>query len=263
MKIIVAGYPKTGTKTLNAALIVLGYQVYDFLENFWFLRKEWNEIMTKGGSRELFKQMYQNVDAVTDAPAAAFWKEIHEAFPDAKAHTADLMASCLQIILMTRDDEENWLESMKTQIAAAEGNFLLNLLMLMTPSGYGMTVLYRHIGRVFFGTYQQKFNRTLLLRGYRQHNCHVMHAAPKDKLLVYNVSGGWEPLCKFLGHSVPTEPFPHKNKDGQAVQEAVANHPVMKRLKIELCVVAGGFTVIGAIFLLKFQNFNLVSMFGR
>ena len=43
-----------------------------------------------GGSRELFKQMYQNVDAVTDAPAAAFWKEIHEAFPDAKAHTADL-----------------------------------------------------------------------------------------------------------------------------------------------------------------------------
>lgn len=33
-----------------------------------------------------------------------------------------------------------------------------------------------------------------------------------EKLLVYNVKEGWEPLCAFLGVEVPAErPFPHDN----------------------------------------------------
>jgi len=32
---------------------------------------------------------------------------------------------------------------------------------------------------------------------------------PADRLLVYEVSQGWEPLCGFLGVTVPAEPFPH------------------------------------------------------
>ena len=34
MKVIVAGMPKTGTKTMKAALEELGYSVYDLIENF-------------------------------------------------------------------------------------------------------------------------------------------------------------------------------------------------------------------------------------
>ena len=35
---------------------------------------------------------------------------------------------------------------------------------------------------------------------------------PADRLLVYDVREGWEPLCKFLGKPIPSEPVPHLNK---------------------------------------------------
>ncbi|WIA40149.1 hypothetical protein OEZ86_013548 [Tetradesmus obliquus] len=36
-------------------------------------------------------------------------------------------------------------------------------------------------------------------------------AVPVDRLLVFEVSQGWGPLCKFLGKPVPQQPFPHIN----------------------------------------------------
>ena len=84
MKVIGAGYSKTGTKTLNAALTILGYKVYDFMEHFWFHQHYWNKIFDSKGTKSDFKAMYENVDAVTDCPANFFWEEIHQAFPDSK-----------------------------------------------------------------------------------------------------------------------------------------------------------------------------------
>lgn len=84
MKVICSGFPKTGTKTLGCALGTLGYQVFDFIENFWYLDKQWNDVFDHGGSVEKFKRMFENVDVVCDIPACYFWEEIHEAFPDAK-----------------------------------------------------------------------------------------------------------------------------------------------------------------------------------
>ena len=37
---------------------------------------------------------------------------------------------------------------------------------------------------------------------------------PSDRLLVWNVKDGWEPLCSFLNHPIPTTPIPHDNKTG-------------------------------------------------
>ena len=34
---------------------------------------------------------------------------------------------------------------------------------------------------------------------------------PPERLLVYEVKEGWEPLCRFLGVPVPQTPFPHVN----------------------------------------------------
>ena len=84
MKIIVAGFSKTGTKSMVSALEGLGYQVYDWMDHFWYHEKEWRKIFSSGGCVEDFKQMYKNVDAVVDVPAYIFWEEIHQAFPDAK-----------------------------------------------------------------------------------------------------------------------------------------------------------------------------------
>ncbi|CAK8698378.1 unnamed protein product [Clavelina lepadiformis] len=102
MKVIVASFSKTGTKTLCAALNVLGYKVYDAVEHFWYHGNDWIKILTTGGTVEDFKRMYKDVDVVTDAPACNFWEEISEAFPDAK-------------IVLTLRDEESWWRSLQKQ----------------------------------------------------------------------------------------------------------------------------------------------------
>ena len=84
MKIIVAGFSKTGTKSLSAALTELGYEVYDFIEHFWFHCDYWKKIKEGKGTIDDFRKMYENVDVTIDTPAFLFWEEIHQAFPDAK-----------------------------------------------------------------------------------------------------------------------------------------------------------------------------------
>ena len=84
MKVIVAGFPKTGTKTLNAALTELGFTCYDYIENYVFLGDEWERVVDEGGSPEVFRRMFEGVDAVMDIPGCVFWEEIHQAFPEAK-----------------------------------------------------------------------------------------------------------------------------------------------------------------------------------
>ena len=84
MKVILAGFSKTGTKSMNSALTELGYNVYDFIDHFWHHDKYWTQILKNGGSIVDFKEMYKDVDAIVDIPAFVFWEEISEAFPDAK-----------------------------------------------------------------------------------------------------------------------------------------------------------------------------------
>ena len=40
----------------------------------------------------------------------------------------------------------------------------------------------------------------------------VIDYVPKDRLLIYEVKEGWEPICKFLNKPIPDMPFPYKNK---------------------------------------------------
>ena len=84
MKVIVAGLPKTGTKSLAKALRMLGMVVYDAEENFGILGNEWLKILAQGSSTEDFLKMYTGVDATCDIPSCCYWKEILKAFPDAK-----------------------------------------------------------------------------------------------------------------------------------------------------------------------------------
>ena len=39
----------------------------------------------------------------------------------------------------------------------------------------------------------------------------VKNALPPERLLVFEVKDGWEPLCTFLDQPVPTIPFPRSN----------------------------------------------------
>jgi len=68
-------------------------------------------------------------------------------------------------------------------------------------------------------------------------NAHRFQVAPKDRLLIFNVCEGWEPLCKFLGTPVPSQPFPHLNKKGEMVHELVDKSYMFKDVKRELVAV--------------------------
>ena len=59
-------------------------------------------------------------------------------------------------------------------------------------------------------------HEAIYIERYERHNREVLeHFRDRpDDLMVMDIPGDatWEKLCKFLGHAVPNEPFPHANK---------------------------------------------------
>ena len=50
-----------------------------------------------------------------------------------------------------------------------------------------------------------------IVAAYHRHTETVTGTIPPDQLLVFDVKEGWEPLCRFLGVSVPAKDFPKTN----------------------------------------------------
>lgn len=55
-------------------------------------------------------------------------------------------------------------------------------------------------------------SRQKLSEAFDRHNAHIRAIVPKENLLEWEPSHGWEPLCNFLGKPVPDDPFPHSNQ---------------------------------------------------
>ena len=61
--------------------------------------------------------------------------------------------------------------------------------------------------------FQGKFlDKEFMENVFNEHNEAVKNYVPANKLLVFDVREGWEPLCKFLDVEVPGEQLPHTNK---------------------------------------------------
>nr|CAB3260353.1 uncharacterized protein LOC100175117 [Phallusia mammillata] len=226
MKIIVAGLPKTGTKTLNAALTMLGYNVYDWMENFGYLGDDWAKQYREGFRVEDLKRMFHNVDVSMDNPIDFCWEEILEAFPNAK------------VILNTRDDDR-WYKSIVNQVDQLNNDIGYRIVRTITYSGikahYHMAIVARHLAKIWTWPWSTVtlFNEEAVMRVKRIHERNVKLVAPKDQLLVYEVSQGWGPLCDFLGVAIPDVPFPHKNKGGNVMDLHRKENPVMQRMERE------------------------------
>ncbi|EDO39565.1 predicted protein [Nematostella vectensis] len=222
MKIIGAGLPKTGTKSLASALRRLGFNVHDHHEQLQFHCDEY--IAAFKGPMPNFEEMYENVDATTDLPACIFYKEIFKAFPDAK------------VILSVRDDEESWRKSfLKTEsiVSSATSNLLMILGLFLTPSG-------RKLWRLGYNV--KKYVKNEL--DYTKHNNEVMATIPAKQLLVFNPKDGWESLCAFLGAEVPAIPYPRENVNSTGVPSTIKNHWHVRRMKRELAVMMAVFVVL-------------------
>ena len=54
----------------------------------------------------------------------------------------------------------------------------------------------------------QMTDNAKLIAVYKRHNEEVRRTIAPQRLLVYDVAQRWEPLCRFLGVEVPSEPMP-------------------------------------------------------
>jgi hypothetical protein len=60
-----------------------------------------------------------------------------------------------------------------------------------------------------------------LIKGMQRHHDEVKSTVPAERLLVWGVTEGWEPLCEFLEVPVPDMPFPRVNDSREFVDRVV------------------------------------------
>ena len=88
-------------------------------------------------------------------------------------------------------------------------------------------------------------DRKRAIKVFERHNQDVKVRVPPDRLLVYEVREGWEPLCRFLGVETPKDkPFPHLN-DTDTFRKMVR-----RRLTFALAVPMVVLSLVGLILLL-------------
>ncbi|RYY86488.1 hypothetical protein EON63_05685 [archaeon] len=150
---------------------------------------------------QIFVTKRKQYTASTDFPACVFWREQLQQYPNAK-------------VILTVRDPERWYQSCMDTI------FNFQLSHPTCPLGVR---IFLHLGLVSLGmggmvekvifqkAMKANWTKENVIAQYLAHNKAVINELPADKLLVFEVSEGWEPLCKFLNKSIPTVPFPHVN----------------------------------------------------
>jgi hypothetical protein len=207
IKVIGAGFPRTGTTTLKTSLEMLGfaptYHMKELLVNpdklpLW-LRLE-NERTTD------WDALYDGYQATVDFPGYPFYKEHMERYPDAK------------VILTVRPFDKWYLSVYSTIWTAGPQNLGQKLQMLtrmmINPRLKKVVGCIKFVKRMVWQKhFQGRFeDKAFAEKIFNDHIEEVKAYVPADKLLVYDVRDGWEPLCEFLGVPVPTEELPHLNK---------------------------------------------------
>jgi Sulfotransferase domain len=203
MKVIGAGLPRTGTLSQKVALEMLGvgpcYHMVNVLGDL-DLVAPWRQALD--GNPD-WDQIFDGFESTIDWPGSYYYRELIDVYPDAK-------------VLLSVRDGESWARSMRDTIW---GLF------------YG-DIVSRHLSdaralvdpkwRAYTEMMKEMWQRSGLLDGagttdeWMSNAIHrfqqeVQDTVPADRLLVWSVGDGWEPLCEFLEVPVPDTPFPHLN----------------------------------------------------
>ena len=203
VQVIGAGFGRTGTLSLKAALEELGfgpcYHMTELFEN-----PQHAELWERVAHGEPIKwdDLIGDYRATVDWPGCTFYEEMMEAYPDAK-------------VLLSVRDPEKWYESTRNTIyrisKITQRSRFSSLLRLFTPKRVRRTTgMVNEL--IWENTFADNFeDREYAIEVFERHNGSVKKRVPEDKLLVYEVKEGWKPLCEFLGVEVPDTPFPHLN----------------------------------------------------
>ncbi|MGH8218118.1 MAG: sulfotransferase family protein [Steroidobacteraceae bacterium] len=189
LSVIGAGLGRTGTMSLKLALETLGFAPCHHMLDL-ILHPEgvapW--VRAASGGAVDWDEVFVGYRATTDWPACHFYKELTARYPRA------------QVILTVRD-ARRWYESTQATIFSDE--------VLKSDEDRPMSEFIRSALLPFFGG--DLHDRERMVAAYERHNAEVRRAVPAERLLVYELADGWEPLCRFLGVPIPDQPFPRSN----------------------------------------------------
>jgi hypothetical protein len=205
IKVIGAGFGRTGTLSIKLALEQLGfgrcYHMVELLENpqqvhFW-------EDAGRGKSVN-WEALFQGYQATVDFPGYRHYKQLMQYYPEAK------------VLLSVRDPEKWYESSYNTIYQAAPGLGQKIQMAFKLPFSARLRHLlrvFRMAGTVWKEDFSGRFeDKAFALEVFHRHNEEVKQIVPAHRLLVYEVKQGWEPLCKFLDVPVPGTPFPKVNE---------------------------------------------------
>ncbi|MGR6916955.1 sulfotransferase family protein [[Actinomadura] parvosata] len=209
MKVIGAGFGRTGTRSLQAALERLGfgpcYHMSTVIAEPYRVR-QWLDV-GEGRSRD-WDTLFAGFGSAVDWPASAYWRELAAHYPDAK-------------VVLTVRDPGRWYDSVSATIfrgvTERRGPLPLRRRMIqwLVARRAPDFALFPRMTRatfvdpVFGGRVD---DRDHVIEVFQRHIAEVRGEIPAERLLVFEAADGWEPLCAFLGVPVPDEPYPRANE---------------------------------------------------
>ena len=199
LSIIGAGLGRTGTMSLKLALDQLGFgPCYHMIEVFKNPAAfAWWEAAADGKPVN-WEQIFDGYRATVDWPSATFYKTLADAYPEAK-------------VILTVRDPEAWFASTQATIFARD--------FTAAPTTPFETMAAKVVGDLFD---RRMHDRDHLISVYERHNAQVRAVIAPERLLDYEVSQGWGPLCDFLGVAAPEGPMPKANST-EEFQARIAN----------------------------------------
>ena len=233
LKVIGAGFGRTGTMSTYTALNQLGFPCYHMIEvlmnkankthlDFWRMVAN-----SPSGAKHDWEQVLSQYTAAVDNPTCCVWRELMVAYPDAKV-----------LLTLHPKGPEAWYESTMDTIYFTENVWQFKVLEFFTPFGRKFGDMSRKLiwQRNHKGTME---DRARAIAQYKQHIEDVKAAVPPEKLLIFTVTEGWAPLCRFLGLPVPATPFPNVN-DREEVKK------IIRDITKGAYVILGGCAVVAA-----------------
>lgn len=192
LKVIGSGLGRTGTLSTKLALEQLGFtRCHHMAEVFMNAERQVPLWVEAGRGRPDWDAIFDGYQAMVDHPGCAYWRQLMDHYPEAK-------------VLHTVRDPDRWFDSTQATIFNPDRPD--------PPAGTPLGDFFAQLTRFYGG---DMHDRAFMTDFFRRHTETVVATVPKERLLVFNVAEGWEPLCRFLGVPVPDTPYPRENTTEQ------------------------------------------------
>lgn len=192
LKVIGAGVGRTGTRSLKLALEHLGLGPCHHMEEV--LADQPTQVPLWAAAATGYPdwtKIFEGYESAVDWPTAGFVRELSAAYPSAK-------------VVLTHRSPESWEQSYSGTI----NQFLTGAAPVPPPMQPWLDMSLAVIAKTGF---TPSLDAAGLRKAFIAHNEAIKAAIPSDRLLVYEIKDGWEPLCAFLGRPVPAALFPRTN----------------------------------------------------